>query len=819
MIKREVSFIRSISGRLNNEGVNIVKRKRVLSLFLLITLFVLWIPSTVFAALEDVDPYQMLFNENLGRGFKDGQPLFMKYSLINYRLDYAHGDQVTSGAGGTFLLINTILSFCMVGMALAAKLTIDIMTWAFSYNQIDLLTENIESIVDKLVDELFFSELFAVGLFVLGVSLFFTFSKREDVAGKLLKVIFNLVIAFTLLANMGTIIRALNQISQWGSDAVFIAFESVVGNDVKEYDNNKGRNAFFNVSEKFFEYNVHIPWQLSEFGLYVPSSKTTLTAEERELKEKSDQILREEVRAGSSQDQQNPGGALSALDPAKFTNRFSTGTTSTGTLDGQTQTQNNASTSISMSSFGIPFRIFVVWLTFTVGTLYGCLLLAIAGTAIICQFLMYLLAIVSPLVFLIVLVPEWGDQMLIKWLQGMITSAVYKILASFLLVMILVVQSKIYDVSQGWAYAMFAQVVLVFTVFLFRRNIMEYIPLPGMAAFQYTENTLFDKGKSIVDKTFGTVVDRAKVTVVGAAPTGLATGNPAMFSTQRAAVNTIEQQENKQMNRKGIFESLGEMVQSKTSNSVSEKEGSAKEERRQTSLRRRANLEETVSTSETQQESLRKTATRSDGYVRVGDVKEAIDRLANQAQPKPVNPQIVGNHHIKQESQIKNINLSQLREELEQGKEATQRPVDVRVVEMKGLPHMLDKFADTSVDKQKRIDSESSIDKERIETSKRTVTSVVKEEKVEKQVQESRRTIPKLNFPEIEQEEKQQDQQAEQEQQNEDENKELDSEQMEHQSADTEFEREYKDPPTVGKDDATKKKDGWFNKMIDKMKK
>src|SRR5690606_27958786 len=77
---------------MTSEGVNNgMKRRNILSLFFLILLFVSIIPTTAFA-IENIDPYQKLFNEDLGKGFKDGKPLFMRYSLINYRLDYTSGD-------------------------------------------------------------------------------------------------------------------------------------------------------------------------------------------------------------------------------------------------------------------------------------------------------------------------------------------------------------------------------------------------------------------------------------------------------------------------------------------------------------------------------------------------------------------------------------------------------------------------------------------------------------------------------------------------------------------------------------------------------
>lgn len=749
-----------------------MKGRKFLFLFLLVCLCFTFVPATAFADLSDIDPYTEIFHQDLKREYGNQQPIFMQYSPISYRLDYANSDQ-SGASSGTFLLINTILSFCMVGMSLAAKLTIDIMTWAFNYHQINFLTDNIQNIVDQLVDKLFFTELFFIGIFALGVSLIITFYKREDVAGKLFKVIVNLIIAFTLLTNMDLVIQFLNGLSERGSDVVFIAFEQVAGGDTEEFnEDDKGKNAFLNVAGRFFEYNVHIPWQLGEFGNYVPLNKTNLTADEELLKQEVDKTLSMPIQEEDQDDSTN------GLTPAKFTSRFEA-------EDGQAK--NNL---ISMSSFGIPFRIFIVWFTFTVGTLYGCLLLAVAGTAIVCQFLMYLLAIIAPLVFILVLIPEWGDQMLIRWLQGLVVSAVYKVIASLILIMILFLQDKVYDVSGSWAYAMFAQMVIVFTVFLFRRNLLEYIPLPGVAAFQYAENR-FDKGKSLVDKTLDSVVDRARsAAVVGGVMTGAPTENRGVVTNLTR--DSIRDTERENL-RGGLFAQFNEAVnpQSKSS-SQSEQQSSGDESR--SSGRRQANTEsdegkhESLLNEATQRTARSRNAvTGQDGLVHVVDVKEAIDRLAEK-QGKP-------DKDSDEEVALRGASLRD-------GKD----PVDVRVVGFKPLKSEIDDISKEEASKSPRKSVDNN---ETIQVNKRTVTPKVKKEKVE-QVENTTRKIPKLDFPQEIDQKQSEKEQSEKEQNNQPE--EIDPKQM--------LEQQALGPEILEKEEKSAQKNkGWLKKWTSKFKK
>ena len=103
-----------------------------------------------------------------------------------------------------------------------------------------------------------------------------------------------------------------------------------------------------------------------------------------------------------------------------------------------------------------------------------------------------------------------------------------------------------------------------------------------------------------------------------------------------------------------------------------------------------------------------------------------------------------------------------------------------------------------------------------LETNKRTVTPIVKEEKVE-QIQAGRRRIPKLDFPnDNEMQEEQTNQNQTQQEQSE--NEELDPKQLlEQQAMGPEVvSKEENNAPSVGK--SPKKKGGWLNKLVSKLK-
>lgn len=512
--------------------------KKALSLVLLLVvgLFV-FIPQQAVADGSFIDPYENLFDviDFGGKSLKNTEygssdtPLYLRYPLWGYQFS----NTLTSDLTG-ISLINAILSICMMAMAGAAVVVIGLVGWAFSFTGLDGIATTVEEFVKILTDKLFFSEFFIVGLFFLGISLMFSFGRNEDVAGKLIKVIFNLILAFTILFNMGTIIKYLNQLGWYGSSLALQSY-AIVDNSGQRYSDDRGVDAFVKLGDKFFEYNVYLPFQLANFGGYAPLGHSDRWNDDQKqidkdtkshfetqygnefvnLFEKGWEKIKNSAReiGGFVESLYNGAADLFGLDEAK-TNLISDFT---------------GKAYLTMSPFGLPFRLLILFLTFVIGTSYGCLLLALAGASILCQIFMYLLAIFAPLIFLCALIPEWGDRVLLKWFEFLFAAGIYKVISTLVLVAILFLQGAIYSSLYNWLYAMFAQLMLVMAIFLFRKQLSELIPLAGVAVFQNAEDQLYNRSKQAVNKMIETTVGVGKTAVAGTlAVAGVATGTPLL---------------------------------------------------------------------------------------------------------------------------------------------------------------------------------------------------------------------------------------------------------------------------------------------------
>lgn len=496
-------------------------RRRVLGVLLLLTcsLIVLF-PTPGYANDNYNYIYPFMFEFHSIKQGLDEEPLFLKYSMFRYWFEVNYQWLWTPGIGFIYRAANFVLSLMMVVMGFACLTVILLADWALNYEGLDGLATYVETFVTALRDELFFGELLGIMIFFLGVSLIFSFGRNEDVAGKLMKVILNLVIAVTLMANMGSIIRGVNAIGKLGSDAVFLAFSNVPGVNTKKYirdDKQKARNAMLNVYDSFFKVNFFKPWQLANYGLVVPESGPKTGPERQVAKDTHDHL------------NSNPLQRFFIDAIENMNKNFLAGTSSVveSLLPGDLN--NGVYGYMTVTPLGIPFRFFIVMLTYMIGSAYGLLLLAIAGTTIFAKLVLLFLAMISPLIFLLVLIPEWGDEVLLNWVKGMIAAGTYWIVASLMLVMILFIQHQLYEVSgDNWLLAMFLQCVLLFTVFRFRNHIWDYIPISQMAMMNAAETAIFEKGKEALDKTREAAIEGG--TFLAAGIGAVATGNPALLT-------------------------------------------------------------------------------------------------------------------------------------------------------------------------------------------------------------------------------------------------------------------------------------------------
>lgn len=492
-----------------------MNRKQVTVLVsLIVCLITIILPQHTYA-FEWINPYEVFKKPDLK--ITGEEPLFEKYDIADYKLD---NETITEAAslvltGGSSFVINTLMDVAIKVEGYGCLVVIYLTDWAFNYRDMDGAIEYIDTFVMTLQEKLFFGEFLGILIFFLGVSLIFSFGRNEDVAGKLLKVMINLVIAFTLLANMSLIVKTINELGRTGSNLIFTAFGEIPGNKMKKYTDDAGRNAMINVYDAFFNYNFYKAWQLANFGLYVKDDQSKWTAKEKQVAEDSHKSLTDDAW----------------WDIEKTANQIGLKQIYNLITWWKDDEEDKSYAYVTMTPAGIPFRLLIVGLVFVIGSAYGALLLAIAGTTIFAQFFLILLALVSPLIFLLVLIPEWGDQILVKWVQGMMAAAVYWMVAALLLVVILFMQTLIYDISDDWFAAMFGQVVLLFVFFRFRGHIYEYIPIAQMAVFNATEQALFEKAKGVMDSVVEKGIEGGKTLLIGgAAITGVAMGNPAMIA-------------------------------------------------------------------------------------------------------------------------------------------------------------------------------------------------------------------------------------------------------------------------------------------------
>lgn len=545
--------------------------KKVVSVVLLFTLcFAVILPSNA-SADNFIDPYRALYPSigeggnymynSIVNGGSDSLPLHLRYPIFSYALTTTALGGDAAGlitSAGFIPALNMLLSMCMQVMAAAALIVIALMNWAFGFNGLDGLADTVDSFVKILTDKLFFGELTTVLLFFLGIALMFAFGRNEDVAGKLLKVIFNLILAFTILFNMGTILKFMDYLGETGSSLVLTAYSAFDPN-TKNYEEltggDTGKSVLLNMQEKFWKYNVLIPWQLAQFGEYadLDDKSNYGSGERREAKEQvakdtkkyltADNGLEKGLNKLTSSGKEIVNGVASSVEnTVNNASSLWNGLAGAVGLDNLKTGKVEIDTSsvvgksyITMTVLGFPFRMLMVFLTFIIGTAYGCLLLAISGTIIVCQLFMYMLAIFGPIILLLTWLPEMGDKVLLTYVQTFFAAAVYNIVAIMLFVAILFMQGAIYDAADDWIFAMFAQIMLVFTVFLFRGKLADFIPIAGLAIFQGAEDQLFKKSKAVVEKTIDTAIDIGKTGLaLGAAGAGAAVGMPGLAQPLKA---------------------------------------------------------------------------------------------------------------------------------------------------------------------------------------------------------------------------------------------------------------------------------------------
>ncbi|WP_044640144.1 hypothetical protein [Risungbinella massiliensis] len=406
------------------------------------------------------------------------QPIYDQYEVANYSLDsedYHYSP--------FYQALDSLLDFIWYGIAAAAKFTVYVLQWSYNLTTFDALVKPIGAFVLALREKLFVGNLFVLVLFCCGLGLIFSFRKDGGIFRKMLNMMVSLILAFTLLANMPMLISSLNKIGRAGGEMVFTVYGAVDPKAPKVQGLSTANASLLHVGDQFFRYNVYLPWQMAEFGDYydgpaVAPSGTSPTT----VQEDANYFL-----------SRNPLDAMQRLERKKQATLYTQGSyskeMSSGTVP-ETIDPNIRPKYTSMTEAGMGSRVFITLLTFVLGSCYGLFLLAIAGASLACHLFLLILAIFAPFLFLLVFIPAWGEVMLFRWFQLAVIAGIYKIIISLLLAGLLFFQGMLYytgnATSWGWGFTMFTQMIILFTLYFFRKSLPTFLRMPGTFAMQTT---------------------------------------------------------------------------------------------------------------------------------------------------------------------------------------------------------------------------------------------------------------------------------------------------------------------------------------------
>lgn len=404
------------------------------------------------------------------------QPIYDQYEVANYSLDsedYHYSP--------FYQALDSLLDFIWYGIAAAAKFTVYVLQWSYNLTTFDALVKPIGAFVLALREKLFVGNLFVLVLFCCGLGLIFSFRKDGGIFRKMLNMMVSLILAFTLLANMPTLISSLNKIGRAGGEMVFTVYGAADPKAPKVQGLSTANASLLHVGDQFFRYNVYLPWQMAEFGDYYDGPVVAPSGT-------SPSKIQEDANYFLSR---NPLDAMQRLERKKQATLYTQGSyskeMSSGTVP-ETIDPNIRPKYTSMTEAGMGSRVFITLLTLVLGSCYGLFLLAIAGASLACHLFLLILAIFAPFLFLLVFIPTWGEVMLFRWFQLAVIAGIYKIVISLLLAGLLFFQGMLYytgnATSWGWGFTMFTQMIILFTIYFFRKSLPSFLRMPGNFAMQ-----------------------------------------------------------------------------------------------------------------------------------------------------------------------------------------------------------------------------------------------------------------------------------------------------------------------------------------------
>jgi len=556
--------------------------RRVRQIFwLFLALITVVLPSGAYA--EDVGPQGSAENfipkqppiEN------NETPIYERFALPAYKLDSEPGAGMFSVSGVWDAISNGFTAVGNIGGLLTIYALHFLYTEAFGGS----MNQKVGEWTLSIRDHLFIGEFMGVGLVVLAIILVLNMGKPNNVAenvGRFLKLF---LVATLLLSFMTPLLNFLDRTERMVSDTIFWVYlaadpsteevaKPVPDDDEAMASYGQARNkVLVKVASQFWTNFRLIPWQMAEFGSFpIPDGKDddgnlVYSGKDKQIQEDTKRILN-----------------LNPLDPEEFVERekiinewtnnsvwgsyvnnlakltpgmavVSDGVSAVGSLidaiqkrvDKGQEKENNEVRYPSMTAGNSLMRMITVAVTFLVGTVYGCAILFFAGIGLIMKFANVILAVVVSILLFSMFVPQWGWSVITRWTQYFLTTALYKVLLSIILIVMLfisgLINSMIPKNTLGLGLYLFGHLCFGIALFLSIKWLWDILLIPARIINE-AGAILREGAKKGASIGLGSVVTATR------AAAAAVTGNPAFLAGSKGAFMASLFRQNKGQNKK-----------------------------------------------------------------------------------------------------------------------------------------------------------------------------------------------------------------------------------------------------------------------------
>lgn len=521
----------------------------------------------------------------------ESEPIYEKYALPAYQIDSEKNMGWMSFGMSKDEISNGLTQLGNLG----ALLTIYVLQFLFTRFYSQNLNKELGDWTLGIRDHLFLGEFMAFGLVILVIILVFSMGRREAFAQKL-KLFLQLFLIATVLLSFATpILNFMDRTERFISDMVFWVYlmadpnnHEEVPKPVKDKDElmasfgNARNDILVRVGSQFWRNFRLAPWQMAEFGAIPKPSgkdengKAVYSGRDKDILDDTNKVLdlnplvpkefvkREKLVAKWTNNSvwgkyaqgiisMTPGGSTLVDGANMITDLIGSLTEKIAGKDEKDQKDQDQYSKVkypSMTTGNSTMRMITVVLTFFVGTVYGSAILFFSGIGIALKFVnVILFALVGFLLFFM-FIPNWGWEVMSRWFQYFLITALYKVILSVLLIVILFVSNFINAVTPkndlGMGIYLFAHLAFGLGLFIGIKLLWNILMTPARVINE-TGAILRNSAKK------GASIGLGSVLLAGKAAAAAVTGNPAFLTKggKGSFLGSIFRNKGKQAGSKG----------------------------------------------------------------------------------------------------------------------------------------------------------------------------------------------------------------------------------------------------------------------------